>query len=726
MKRNLCVVFVLCLALLALCCPHRLSAQSAPAWAVGVSYTVGELVTYDGSTYKCLQAHTSEPGWDPISAPALWQLVSSGASCAAVPSVPGSLTASGTTSTGTTLAWSAATVGANCSVSGYTIYQSGVSIASTGSSTSYAVTGLSASTKYSFTVAASDSDGISAQSAAVSVTTSASNCSAAPAAPTGLAASGTTSSSTTLSWTASSVGAGCSISSYTIYKNGAAIATVSGATSYTVSGLSASTAYSFAVAATDASGSSSESTALSVTTSPASGSGCAATWSATTVYTGGMQANVNGINYVANYWTEGNNPATSNGPAGSGQPWTSLGACSSCTTVPTAPAGLAASGTTYSSTNLTWSAATVPSNCSVSAYTIYENGAAVGTSTSTSYTAYGLSASTKYSFTVSAKDSTGTSPQSAAVSVTTPACSGSCSTSGGKLFAPYIDMSITADENIVTIQQQSGIKAFSLAFLDTNGSCAVGWGGLGGTLPTDNLPNGTTISSLVSQLQSAGVTIIPSFGGANGTDPAGNCTSASALQAVYQQVINQYHVNMLDFDIESSQTKAQLQQRDQALIALKNANSGLRVSFTLPVLPTGLVSAGTTILSQAKSDGFNPDVINVMAMDYGSSSDNGGQMGLDATDAASATHSQIQAAGLSSTVGVIPMIGVNDTNTEIFQLSDAQTLVNFANSNSYITTLSMWSVGRDNGSCAGVGYASPSCSSISQSTYAFSDIFEAF
>jgi hypothetical protein len=41
-----------------------------------VSYHVGDLVSFQGHVYRCLQAHTSEPGWDPVSAPALWQLVS--------------------------------------------------------------------------------------------------------------------------------------------------------------------------------------------------------------------------------------------------------------------------------------------------------------------------------------------------------------------------------------------------------------------------------------------------------------------------------------------------------------------------------------------------------------------------------------------------------------------------------------------------------------------------
>ena len=54
---------------------------------------------------------------------------------------------------------------------------------------------------------------------------------------------------------------------------------------------------------------------------------CAAAWSSTAVYTAGKQASENGINYTANWWTQGNDPATNNGGSGSGQPWTSDGAC---------------------------------------------------------------------------------------------------------------------------------------------------------------------------------------------------------------------------------------------------------------------------------------------------------------------------------------------------------------------------------------------------------------
>jgi chitinase len=54
---------------------------------------------------------------------------------------------------------------------------------------------------------------------------------------------------------------------------------------------------------------------------------CAAAWSSTAVYTAGDQASEDGINYTANWWTQGNNPATNNGGSGSGEPWTSDGSC---------------------------------------------------------------------------------------------------------------------------------------------------------------------------------------------------------------------------------------------------------------------------------------------------------------------------------------------------------------------------------------------------------------
>jgi len=44
----------------------------ATPWAPNTAYSVGQIVSYSGENYKCLQAHTSLTGWEPPNVPALW------------------------------------------------------------------------------------------------------------------------------------------------------------------------------------------------------------------------------------------------------------------------------------------------------------------------------------------------------------------------------------------------------------------------------------------------------------------------------------------------------------------------------------------------------------------------------------------------------------------------------------------------------------------------------
>jgi len=84
-----------------------------------------------------------------------------------------------------------------------------------------------------------------------------------PAAPSGLAVSGTTSTSVSLSWSASS-----GATSYSVFRNGVSVGTSTGGTttSYTDSGLNASTSYSYYVEAVNSAGSSSPSGTVTGTT----------------------------------------------------------------------------------------------------------------------------------------------------------------------------------------------------------------------------------------------------------------------------------------------------------------------------------------------------------------------------------------------------------------------------------------------------------------------------
>ncbi|MCX5561192.1 chitinase [Streptomyces sp. NBC_00038] len=86
-----------------------------------------------------------------------------------------------------------------------------------------------------------------------------------PAAPTGLTAGTVTSSSVALSWSAVTGATG-----YAVYRNGVKVQTATG-TSATVSGLTASTAYSFQVAAVNDAGESAKSATVTATTTAGSG-----------------------------------------------------------------------------------------------------------------------------------------------------------------------------------------------------------------------------------------------------------------------------------------------------------------------------------------------------------------------------------------------------------------------------------------------------------------------
>ena len=177
------------------------------------------------------------------------------------PTAPTNLAASGTTSTSTNLTWTASTD--NVGVTGYDVYQ-GAALIATVATTSYNVTGLTSGTAYTFSVKAKDAAGnVSAASNVVNVTTLTPDTQA-PTAPTNLTASGTTSSSTNLAWTASTDNV--AVSGYDVYQGVTLKATVA-TTTYTVTGLTASTAYTFSLKAKDAAGNvSASSNVVNVTT----------------------------------------------------------------------------------------------------------------------------------------------------------------------------------------------------------------------------------------------------------------------------------------------------------------------------------------------------------------------------------------------------------------------------------------------------------------------------
>ncbi len=273
----------------------------------------------------------------------------------AAPSVPSGLSATATSQTQINLAWSASTD--NVGVVGYRVYRGGSQVATT-TTPAYSNTGLTAGTSYSFTVAAYDAAGnVSSQSGAASATTQAAPDTAAPSVPGGVSATVVSQTQVNLAWTAATDNV--SVSGYRVYQSGTQIGT-SPTPSYSVTGLTAGTSYSFTVAAYDAAGNvSSQSGAASATTQAA--------------------------------------PDTA---------------------APTVPGSLSATAVSQTQINLAWNVST--DNVGVVGYKVFQNGSQVATTTTAGYSQTGLTAGTSYSFTVSAYDAAGnTSGVSAVANATT-------------------------------------------------------------------------------------------------------------------------------------------------------------------------------------------------------------------------------------------------------------------------------------------------------------------
>ncbi|MBI5530202.1 MAG: fibronectin type III domain-containing protein [Candidatus Doudnabacteria bacterium] len=186
------------------------------------------------------------------------------------PSTPTGLSATAASGSQINLSWTASTD--NVVVTGYKIYRGGTQIA-TSTTTSYSNTGLTAGTSYTYTVAAYDAAGnTSAQSTSASATTSNGPDATAPNIPTGFNGQVISTSQINLSWTASTdptvAGQNTSgVAGYKIYRGGTQIATTTSATTYSNTGLSAGTAYSYTIAAYDTAGNvSAQTSALNLTT----------------------------------------------------------------------------------------------------------------------------------------------------------------------------------------------------------------------------------------------------------------------------------------------------------------------------------------------------------------------------------------------------------------------------------------------------------------------------
>jgi chitodextrinase len=190
-------------------------------------------------------------------------------------------------------------------------------------------------------------------------------CTANPSAPTGLTSGSKTNTSVAMNWSASTAGTSCTLTGYQVYRGATKVADLAaGTTSYTDTGLTANTAYSYTVTASDTvSHTSAASNTLAVTT---------------------------------------------NAPP--------------CATAPSVPGSLSADTSTTTSITINWGASSPSTSCTLTGYQVYRGATKVADLAAgiTNFTDTGLTEHTAYSYTVTASDTaSNTSAPSSAFSTNT-------------------------------------------------------------------------------------------------------------------------------------------------------------------------------------------------------------------------------------------------------------------------------------------------------------------
>ncbi len=268
------------------------------------------------------------------------------------------------------------------------------------------------------------------------------------------------------------------------------------------------------------------------------------------------------------------------------------------------------------------------------------------------------------------------------------------------------------------------------------GSCTLDWNG------SSSQPLGYYASDIAA-LRAAGGDVIPSFGGFSadqgGTEIADSCTNVSQIAAGYESVITTLGVTRLDMDVEakSLNNTAGINRRNEAIAMTEAwaASQGipLQIQYTIPVEQHGLDPNGEAVLQNAGADGATVSSVNIMVFDYYIAGEGVVNMGQAAINAATNTHAQLgiifpsrTSAQLWNMEGMTMLPGIDDypKKTEVTYLTDAQTMLDFAQANN-MNFLSIWAIQRDNGGCPGTR-DSNTCSGITQNTWDFSHLLGSF
>lgn len=358
------------------------------------------------------------------------------------PSVPTNLHQTGQSTSTISIAWNASTD--NVGVTSYNIYRNG-SLIKTQAATTYTDTGLAVYSGYVYTITARDAANNGSNISSQLVASTAQDVTP-PSVPDNVRETAQTITTVTLQWDASTDDVG--VTGYHVYRNGSLVGTIGG-TTFTDTGLSVSSSYTYTINAYDATNNTSAQSApfsassSNDTTPPTIPANLHATslldtsialnWNASTddvavigykVYRGGTLV---GTTSSTNFTDTGLSPVTSynytvkayDAANNNSAPSATLPATTAYdTTDPAVPSNLHSTTQTDTSVTLTWDTAT--DNVAVSGYDVYRGSTLITTTSGTTYTDSGLGVNTGYTYRVRTVDTSGNySAQTAPLTIST-------------------------------------------------------------------------------------------------------------------------------------------------------------------------------------------------------------------------------------------------------------------------------------------------------------------
>jgi len=257
----------------------------------------------------------------------------------------------------------------------------------------------------------------------------------------------------------------------------------------------------------------------------------------------------------------------------------------------------------------------------------------------------------------------------------------------------------------------TGVKAFTLAFVLSDGGCNPKWDGSRSLTGSDK--------TMIQNIRNAGGDVIPSFGGWSGTKLGSKCTSASTLAGAYQKVIDAYGLKAIDLDIENTDEFQNAGVQDRILNAVKitkSKNPGLRVVITIGTETSGPETWGKRLINQAKAVGAGVDVWSVMPFDLSS----GGDMAAHTKSAVDGLKNQLKSTFGWNDDTAYRHSGLSSMNGKTDNAGETVTVANFTSIRGYaashhLARFTFWATNRD---CSGGG----ECSGITQDKYAFTKI----